>query len=101
MTCQSVMKVLRKNKDSVMAVLEAFVHDPLLNWRLMENQRAAGNTANAGALAPSAKGKPGARGISPDDEDDDLIVETKPGPDLSLHPERAKGTLRSRLPDCI
>ena len=26
------MNVMRKNKDSLLAVLEAFVHDPLLNW---------------------------------------------------------------------
>ena len=36
MTCESVMRVLRAHKDSVMAVLEAFVYDPLLNWRLMD-----------------------------------------------------------------
>jgi FKBP12-rapamycin complex-associated protein len=35
-TCEAVMGVLRKNKDSVMAMLEAFVHDPLINWRLMQ-----------------------------------------------------------------
>ncbi|XP_056399106.1 serine/threonine-protein kinase mTOR isoform X3 [Hyla sarda] len=35
-TCHTVMKVLREHKDSVMAVLEAFVYDPLLNWRLMD-----------------------------------------------------------------
>jgi serine/threonine-protein kinase mTOR len=35
-TCEKVMKVLRNNKDSLMAVLEAFVYDPLLNWRLIE-----------------------------------------------------------------
>ena len=29
------MRVLRTNKDSVMAMLEAFVHDPLINWRLL------------------------------------------------------------------
>lgn len=29
------MRVLRSNKDSVMAMLEAFVHDPLINWRLL------------------------------------------------------------------
>merc|ERR1719357_2056716 len=34
-TCESVMAVLRGNKDSLMAVLEAFVYDPLLNWRLV------------------------------------------------------------------
>ena len=33
--CESVMQVLRGNKDSVMAMLEAFVHDPLINWRLL------------------------------------------------------------------
>jgi len=35
-TCESVMSVLRNNKDSLLAVLEAFVYDPLLNWRLIE-----------------------------------------------------------------
>nr|DBA16552.1 TPA: hypothetical protein GDO54_003933 [Pyxicephalus adspersus] len=35
-TCHTVMEVLREHKDSVMAVLEAFVYDPLLNWRLMD-----------------------------------------------------------------
>nr|KAJ3417939.1 phosphatidylinositol kinase- protein kinase tor1 [Polyrhizophydium stewartii] len=34
-TCEHVMRVLRDNKDSLMAVLEAFVYDPLINWRLM------------------------------------------------------------------
>ncbi|CAN6544525.1 unnamed protein product [Malus baccata var. baccata] len=33
-TCQNVMEVLRIHKDSVMAMMEAFVHDPLINWRL-------------------------------------------------------------------
>ena len=37
-TCEKVMKVLRNNKDSLMAVLEAFVYDPLLNWRLVEGK---------------------------------------------------------------
>lgn len=38
-TCESVMTVLHRNKDSLMAVLEAFVHDPLLNWRLMDTNK--------------------------------------------------------------
>ncbi|TIB14647.1 hypothetical protein E3P89_00930 [Wallemia ichthyophaga] len=33
-TCDIVMSVLRNNRDSLMAVLAAFVHDPLINWRL-------------------------------------------------------------------
>lgn len=32
------MRVLRQNKDSLMAVLEAFVYDPLLNWRLIDSE---------------------------------------------------------------
>ena len=35
-TCYIVMSVLREHRESVMAVLEAFVYDPLLNWRLVE-----------------------------------------------------------------
>lgn len=31
-TCENVMRVLRSNKDSLMAILEAFVFDPLINW---------------------------------------------------------------------
>ena len=34
-TCEISMRVLRDNKESLMAVLEAFVYDPLINWRLM------------------------------------------------------------------
>jgi FKBP12-rapamycin complex-associated protein len=36
-TCENVMRVLRSNKDSLMAVLEAFIHDPLINWRLFSH----------------------------------------------------------------
>ncbi|KAI4162793.1 MAG: hypothetical protein LQ342_003510 [Letrouitia transgressa] len=34
LSCEAVMRVIRENKESLMAVLEAFIHDPLLNWRL-------------------------------------------------------------------
>lgn len=34
LSCEAVMRVNRDNKESLMAVLEAFIHDPLLNWRL-------------------------------------------------------------------
>lgn len=34
-TCENVMRVLRENKESLMAVLEAFVYDPLINWRIL------------------------------------------------------------------
>eukprot|EP01105_Mastigella_eilhardi_P021948 TRINITY_DN5365_c0_g1_i1.p1 TRINITY_DN5365_c0_g1~~TRINITY_DN5365_c0_g1_i1.p1 ORF type:complete len:2426 (-),score=601.66 TRINITY_DN5365_c0_g1_i1:7080-14204(-) len=34
-TCEKVMRVLRLNKDTLMAVLETFAYDPLINWRLL------------------------------------------------------------------
>ncbi|KAE8191680.1 hypothetical protein CF336_g4763 [Tilletia laevis] len=33
-TSEHVMRVLRDNKESVLALLEAFVHDPLITWKL-------------------------------------------------------------------
>jgi FKBP12-rapamycin complex-associated protein len=35
MICERVMKVLRENRDSIIAMLEAFVHDPLISWKLL------------------------------------------------------------------
>lgn len=37
-TCRNVMYVLRKNKESLMALLEAFLYDPLFNWRLNDGK---------------------------------------------------------------
>ncbi|MFH4978121.1 hypothetical protein AB6A40_004830 [Gnathostoma spinigerum] len=39
MTCERVLQMLRSNKESLLAVLEAFVYDPLINWRLTEGAR--------------------------------------------------------------
>ena len=40
-SAEAVMRVIRDNKESLMAVLEAFIHDPLLNWRLGHRERLA------------------------------------------------------------
>lgn len=50
-TCQSTMEVLRRNKDSLMAVLEAFVYDPLLNWRLIDNKPKSKKSKTHGEVA--------------------------------------------------
>lgn len=34
MTCENVMRVLRENTESLMAMLEAFAYDPLIHWGL-------------------------------------------------------------------
>ncbi|CAG9112203.1 unnamed protein product [Plutella xylostella] len=53
-TCESVMEVLHKHKDSVMAVLEAFVYDPLLNWRLVETGRHSMSDASLCSTDPDS-----------------------------------------------
>lgn len=35
LTCERVMRVLRDNRDSLLSMLEAFIHDPLISWRLL------------------------------------------------------------------
>lgn len=35
-TCERTMSVLRDNRDSLVAMLEAFVYDPLISWRLAD-----------------------------------------------------------------
>ncbi|KAF8201037.1 atypical/PIKK/FRAP protein kinase [Mycena galopus ATCC 62051] len=49
-TCEISMQVLRDNKESLMAVLEAFVYDPLINWRLMQAE--VDVPAGEGSAAP-------------------------------------------------
>lgn len=39
LTCERVLCLLRNNNDSILAVLEAFVYDPVLNWRLAERKK--------------------------------------------------------------
>lgn len=66
-TSENVMRVLRENKESVMAVLEAFIYDPLINWRILNTQqqppqaeqpqsRNGGAVANGGATNGEANG---------------------------------------------
>merc|ERR1712025_376996 len=54
-TCESTMEVLRRNKDSLMAVLEAFVYDPLLNWRLIDKKPKSKKSKGEG-LSVGSKG---------------------------------------------
>jgi len=58
-TSETVLSVLRRNKDSVMAMLEAFIHDPLIKWRLLHSdytddapaQHATSTNTNTSTLA--------------------------------------------------
>lgn len=61
--CAHVLRTLKRGRETLLTLLEAFVYDPLVDWAIGEGEGdgAAGGTAvginaNAGALAVSAFG---------------------------------------------
>lgn len=48
-TCELVMSVLRESRDSLVAMLEAFVHDPLVSWKLLGTQTRQGSQQDGDA----------------------------------------------------
>eukprot|EP00667_Euglena_gracilis_P000062 EG_transcript_62 len=75
-TCEQVMRVLRDNKDSVMAMLEAFAHDPLISWRLVGKDKKADGEVQTDA-APNAIGQ------LVEEQDNQRLARGE-----SIHPER-------------
>ena len=69
--CESVLSVLRSNTDSVMTMLEAFVHDPLVNWEGIKTKEVDGveNDKDDGGSVPGAGKGSGNRNIQQEDED--------------------------------
>jgi len=59
-TCERTMTVLRENRDSLVAMLQAFLYDPLISWRLVdlssnkEVQDLIHNDTDDGRLAESS-----------------------------------------------
>ncbi|KAL3082736.1 hypothetical protein niasHS_010538 [Heterodera schachtii] len=87
-TCERVLRLLRNHNDSVLAVLEAFVYDPVLNWRLTQEagtaRRAAGGTHHmpTGAMAAPTEDNSDATHLNPQDRH------------VFQHPHRGLGTSR-------
>jgi FKBP12-rapamycin complex-associated protein len=53
--CESVMRTLRGNSVSIMTMLEAFVYDPLVNWRgLTSMPKPIHDNATSHVLEPDA-----------------------------------------------
>ena len=49
-TCERTMTVLRDSRDSLVAMLEAFVYDPLISWRLVDLSKENSGTPSAGPM---------------------------------------------------
>ena len=56
LTCEKVMSVLRENRDSLIAMLEAFVYDPLISWRLLYTDEDKKNSEVAKKRSSSEQG---------------------------------------------
>lgn len=61
-TCEKTMGVLRDSRDSLVAMLEAFVYDPLISWRLADLSRKAlsGQLSSLDGALPRNAGSIGA-----------------------------------------
>ncbi|KAA0190838.1 Serine/threonine-protein kinase mTOR [Fasciolopsis buskii] len=77
-TCEMVLSLVRTHRESLLAVLEAFIYDPLLQWVLLENRKdftqldnkvddptAGGNNTAAVVVTTAAPG-PGQNGAVPE-----------------------------------
>ncbi|KAH9253554.1 hypothetical protein BASA81_008390 [Batrachochytrium salamandrivorans] len=95
-SCEAVMDVLRENRDSVMAMLEAFVHDPLMSWKLIaeeemgdaqqQQQQAARMGENTDTEDDGTEGESDGevRGML----EEDLMAFYAPGPTPSVDPHQ-------------
>ncbi|KAL7500860.1 hypothetical protein ACHAWT_010361 [Skeletonema menzelii] len=71
-TCERTMSVLRDNKDSLVAMLEAFVYDPLISWRLLDQS----SDEDAGEADANTKSSANDEASSADDHRQDTTATT-------------------------
>lgn len=56
-TCETVMNMLRSNKQSLLIVLEAFVYDPIISWGMVNDKPKETVTAPVTAYVEITKQK--------------------------------------------
>eukprot|EP00053_Salpingoeca_punica_P020177 m.209872 g.209872 ORF g.209872 m.209872 type:complete len:925 (-) comp17813_c0_seq1:564-3338(-) len=69
-TSESVMGVLRANKDSLLAVLDAFVHDPILSWQLVIGKKTTqANAVSVRVSEDQSRNLPPRQGVTEEKEE--------------------------------
>ncbi|KAI0021739.1 FAT-domain-containing protein [Xylariomycetidae sp. FL0641] len=97
-TCEHVMRVLRENKESVMAVLEAFIHDPLLTWRLTNAASPVGPNFRTDRESSLAQRPRRSSILESDHPPSEFLATQQPGVDGMPHPSaRARTRTNSSL----
>ena len=84
----SVCALLFSPQDSVMAMLEAFVHDPLINWRLI-------NTNDAADQAAIAQPPPAAPDAAVQQPDESLLAANGEADPMAARGVKERGLLQA------
>ena len=92
--CSAVMATVRKNKNSVMALLEAFLYDPLISWRLLDTNNkpqhsTAGTQDNTQPTSPRSPLSPSPLPPSAASRRPSIAASRRPSTTLSLYPPTA------------
>lgn len=105
-TCEVVMELLRDNASSVLAMLEVFVHDPLIKWRLLDPggwaaddgaHSADGAAERAARRARAGPAPPAGPTSSDSDDDDDGAADEVGGAAGSFGQSNTSWRIRARL----
>lgn len=91
-TCERTMAILRENRDSLVAMLEAFVYDPLMSWRLVDLSN-NGNDSNGGPRTGS-NGKLSSALSSSKSIKDEIGVDGDSGVPIEPNNSRRTGRVR-------
>ncbi|KAH3671692.1 hypothetical protein OGAPHI_000397 [Ogataea philodendri] len=51
-TCEVTMKIIRQNENSLMNVLETFLYDPIMDWKVKQKKRRSTEEADSKGLQP-------------------------------------------------
>jgi FKBP12-rapamycin complex-associated protein len=94
LTCERVMRMMRNNKESVMAVLEAFIYDPLVTWRLLSAQEREAQETEA---AHADDDEDGASDAGEPAQEDSPPAPASPAPAASPREAAALSTLLQEL----
>lgn len=102
-TCEAVMELLRENASSVLAMLEVFVHDPLIKWRLLDPgwkedpNRLTGRAAARAARRAQTGAEPALHSDSDSDDDYEEVGDDDEGAAGSFGANNTRWRVRARL----
>lgn len=93
-TCERTMGVFRSHADSIVALLDAFIHDPLIDWF---SARPLGNALVSIFNQFSSSIRPGDAGAGDADDGQNIPAEESAGDNASSRARQVVKKVRSKL----